>query len=170
MKFLKKKKGFTLIELLVVVAIIGVLASITLSSLREARNKALDAKIKSSMNSIKTNAELYVLGNNVFYGGYTSNFTFICDSESLCQFFNSFVKEGDNNTSYDKYKQATDAYEKDSWENSGVHRIYFGQNGASYSAVVRLRGGGYWCVDSNGFSGEIPSFPPNSFTIASCRN
>lgn len=46
------KKGFTLIELLVVISIIGLLSSITLTSVQVARNKALVAKAKSDINQI----------------------------------------------------------------------------------------------------------------------
>lgn len=53
------KKGFTLIELLVVVAIIGVLASIVLSSLNAARSKARDAKRITELKQIQTALELY---------------------------------------------------------------------------------------------------------------
>lgn len=48
------KKGFTLIELLVVVAIIGVLSTIVLGSLSEARSRARDAKRLSDMKTIYT--------------------------------------------------------------------------------------------------------------------
>jgi len=53
------KTGFTLIELLVVVSIIGVLASVVLTSLGSARGKASDVKIKSQLNSMRNQAELY---------------------------------------------------------------------------------------------------------------
>lgn len=58
---MKRNKGFTLIELLVVVAIIGVLASIILSSLNSARAKARDARRESDIKTIQTALEMYYL-------------------------------------------------------------------------------------------------------------
>lgn len=77
MKFIKKEKGFTLIELLVVVSIIGVLASVVLSSLNDARQRARIAKTQSDLRQIYTLIEtarifenetlLQITGSNCTY-------------------------------------------------------------------------------------------------------
>ena len=60
------KKGFTLIELLVVVAIIGVLASIVLSSLSSARASARDSRRLAEVRSLQSALELYYLDNGEY--------------------------------------------------------------------------------------------------------
>jgi prepilin-type N-terminal cleavage/methylation domain-containing protein len=52
-------KGFTLIELMVVIAIIGLLSSIVLVSLKSARDKANTQKIRSDMKALITALEFY---------------------------------------------------------------------------------------------------------------
>ena len=52
------KKGFTLIELLVVIAIIGILSSIAIVYLGDARNKANNAKVESNLTTASTQVEL----------------------------------------------------------------------------------------------------------------
>lgn len=62
---MKNNKGFTLIELLVVIAIIGLLSTLAVVSLNNARQKSRDAKRVSDIKSIQTALELrYVDAEN----------------------------------------------------------------------------------------------------------
>ena len=56
---MRKQKGFTLIELLVVIAIIGLLSTLAVVALNNARSKARDAKRISDIKQIQTALELY---------------------------------------------------------------------------------------------------------------
>jgi len=68
MKFLNKKnKGFTLIELLVVIAIIGILSSVVMVSLSEARAKARDAQRMSDVEEISKALLLFASDNDDSY-------------------------------------------------------------------------------------------------------
>ncbi len=58
------KKGFTLIELLVVIAIIGLLSTLAVVSLNNARAKSRDAKRIADVKQIQTALELYYNDNN----------------------------------------------------------------------------------------------------------
>ncbi len=63
---MKKKfnrKGFTLIELLVVIAIIGILSTMAVIALGNARAKARDAKRQSDLKMLQTAIELYISDN-----------------------------------------------------------------------------------------------------------
>ncbi|HHE38133.1 MAG TPA: type II secretion system protein [Candidatus Cloacimonetes bacterium] len=53
MKKSMKNKGFTLIEVLITIAIIGILASVTLVSLNRSRVKANTAVLKSAVSSLR---------------------------------------------------------------------------------------------------------------------
>jgi len=61
---MKKAKGFTLIELLVVIAIIGLLSTLAVVALNNARQKSRDAKRVSDIKQVSTALELYFADNN----------------------------------------------------------------------------------------------------------
>ena len=68
---MRKQKGFTLIELLVVIAIIGLLSTLAVVALNNARMKARDARRVADIKQIQTALELYF--NDV--GSYPANVT-----------------------------------------------------------------------------------------------
>lgn len=63
---MKNKKGFTLIELLVVIAIIGLLSTLSVVSLNNARARARDARRVADVKQIQTALELYYNANNSY--------------------------------------------------------------------------------------------------------
>ena len=63
MSFKVKQKGFTLIELMIVIAIIGLLSSIVLVSVKDASARARDAVRKQDMTMLKKALEAYWLGS-----------------------------------------------------------------------------------------------------------
>lgn len=63
---MRKQKGFTLVELLVVIAIIGLLSTLAVVALNNARAKSRDARRVSDIKQIQTALEMHYNDN----GGY----------------------------------------------------------------------------------------------------
>lgn len=78
---MQKNKGFTLVELLMVMAIVSILATIVLSSLRDAKDRALDAQIKSDLAQVRNALELYANENNFIYPPIVANNTSVAHIE-----------------------------------------------------------------------------------------
>lgn len=62
----KNQKGFTLIELLVVIAIIGLLSTLSVVALNQARARARDARRVADIKQIQTALEMYYNDQNSY--------------------------------------------------------------------------------------------------------
>lgn len=72
----RKLTGFTLIELLVIISIIGLLSSVTIVKLDDAKSMARDARRLADLNTIKKALEMYRVENGVYpsTGGVTNSY------------------------------------------------------------------------------------------------
>ncbi|KKU12656.1 MAG: hypothetical protein UX17_C0042G0007 [Parcubacteria group bacterium GW2011_GWC2_45_7] len=88
------KKGFTLIELLVVIAIIGILSTLAVISLGNARTKARDSKRLSDMRSVESALEIYYTDQQAYPVAATTNPCLIATSIENCCLNNISGAEG----------------------------------------------------------------------------
>jgi prepilin-type N-terminal cleavage/methylation domain-containing protein len=139
-------RGFTLIELLVVIAIIALLSAVVLASLGTARNKAIDASIKSGLAGARTQAQLYYDNNSQTYSGIctsgTNNIAAIVDSAAK-------RLSGSNTVT-----TAAFSYSATGAANSAVCH----DTSVGWATVVSIKSpttaSSGWCVDSSGNSKE----------------
>ena len=66
MRHAKRRRGFTLIELLIVVVIIGILASIAVSSFRTVKQKSYVSVLKSDLRNLAVAQEMYFEANRSY--------------------------------------------------------------------------------------------------------
>lgn len=127
---MNNKKGFTLIELLVVVAIIGVLATIALSSLSDARAKAKDAGRIAFARELQSALEMYYLDN----GEYPPTVGFISATSSAS--FRPAMKEYIDVTRLeDTHENRYMYYRKDT---ACYQRGWISESKESYGIYLRL--------------------------------
>lgn len=108
--FKKSNRGFTLIELLVVIAIIGILSSVVLASLNDARQKSRDAKRIADVKQLQLALELY-FDSHASYPSSTSqlapNFISIVPTDPLGGAAYSYAGLGSGATCTDYHLGAT---------------------------------------------------------------
>ena len=63
---MKTRKGFTLVEILIVVIILGILAAIVIPQFTNASEEARMSSLKSNLQSIRAQLQLYRMKNDVF--------------------------------------------------------------------------------------------------------
>lgn len=88
-----KSKGFTLIELMVVIAIISLLSSIVLASLKGVRERAVLNKAVSEMKSLQTALELYKNQFGIYPGELSGSSSY--DDDVLCNYICGLWDNGD---------------------------------------------------------------------------
>lgn len=150
------RSGFTLIELLVVIAIIGILSSIVLSSLNTARNKGADAAVKSSLNSMRAQAELFYDANGNSYHTPLSICTAGVSINGVKGIYEGVLSAAQNAG----YSTVNNVFATSGTLTSATcHAGMYGSPSAtSWAAEVPLRSGGVYCVDSRGIATTTTTF------------
>ncbi len=123
-------RGFTIIELMVITAIIGIVSALALVSLSESRRQGNDASIKSTLNGLASQAEIYYVNN----GRYAT--TTISNSCAGGVFSDSVVSSAISNA--------------DKTNGAGLMRCYASASGyAVQSGRPSGAATSHWCVDSS---------------------
>ncbi len=128
---MKNGEGFTLIELLVVIAVIGLLASIVLVSLLNARAKAKDGAIMRELGQVRTIAQLILTQDDAY---------------------NNLCKDGTlNDADYSDLKEIEDKIKS----LNGNQDVICYASGDSYCVSSPLNLATGFCIDARGVASTV---------------
>lgn len=130
---MNSRKGFTLVEMLVVIAVIGIISTVALTALGPSRNKAKDTRVISNLQQVRALAE------TVYSNGYAA----LPAGQPIA----------------DNAGGILETNRDDIVANGGSLNVTKSVNNSNYSAYSSLLSGGFYCVDSNGFAGNLGVAP-----------
>lgn len=143
----KNEKGFTLVELLVVIAIVGIVLTIVLVYLSDARGKGNDTKVRSLLISARSSAEVFY-ANRGSYNGTAGNVSGSCTTPN-----SMFTDSASDMLKFTTLSNYPNTVELTCYSTAGAYAI---------SATLPGAGGtNSWCVDSVNSSVARPT-PINS--------
>ncbi|MBI2096482.1 MAG: prepilin-type N-terminal cleavage/methylation domain-containing protein [Candidatus Taylorbacteria bacterium] len=150
----RAERGFTLIELMVIVAVLGLLASIIIASIRQSKLRAVDAALKSELGSLRALAEIYYdkdghYGVPYSGGGEPAD----CGSAPETTLFNDTAAASGHNgdirpTLIEVMRLAGSALCASAHPTGGSVAESF-----AVETPLQSASGFKWCVDNSGYSG-----------------